>query len=242
MTGLRISELLGLTWCDVDFDNARLHIKKAKVLGQYKAPKTKGSIRSVELNRHALALLRELYKTTGQRRGRKIAVLQLDNKTKRSELVRPVFINTKTNNPFLHSAQYGKTFFDAFLKQAGVSHRGANQLRHTFASQCLTNGISKEWIARQLGHNTTQMVDIHYGRWLQGDAPDNAGKFGDAMASVFSSTPKASPEANNSQRKTTSSWAAHSCSNHLWSVPSRHQNEMLSRPFASQRKGGRAHA
>lgn len=185
LTGLRISELIALTWDCIDFEKLVIFVNKAKVLGKYKVPKTLGSIRIVEINQHALALLKKHYAVTGSLRSRVIRVLQNDNKTIDKQRVQHLFINTQTKKPFIDSKQYSRIFFTPFLMAADVKHRGPNQLRHTFASQCLTAGISKVWIAKQLGHNSTHMVDKHYARWLQSDAPDNSRKFSDAIGSVF---------------------------------------------------------
>jgi len=189
LTGLRISELIGLTWECIDFVNASLLVNKCRVLGDYKVPKTKGSLRHVELNKHALALLKKQFALTGSRKATQIKVLQTDNKSRKKMLVQHVFVNTKTNKPFIDSKQFGKTFFTPFLQTANVKHRGAGQSRHTFASQSLTAGISKEWLAQQLGHTGTKMIDKHYGRWLQEDAPDNAGRYADCLNTVFGIAP-----------------------------------------------------
>ena len=57
----------------------------------------------------------------------------------------------------------------------GVRHRGANQCRHTFASQLLSSYVPVEWVARQLGHADTTMVRKHYGRWIPNDTKSMAG-------------------------------------------------------------------
>jgi len=61
------------------------------------------------------------------------------------------------------------------IDKAGVRHRGANQCRHTFASQALTSDVPVEWAARQLGHSDTTMIKKHYGRWIPGDTRSMAG-------------------------------------------------------------------
>ena len=185
LTGLRISELLALGWNDIDWQRKELHVRRAKVLNDYKIPKTPGSIRTVELNELAVECLKEQMELTGSRRARTISVLQKDCKTWAKEKIRFVFYNSKTNQPFLHAKQFNKTFFTPFLKKAGVEHRGGGQLRHTFASQNLTAGISKEWLAGQMGHTGTHMIDKHYGRWMQPDAPDYANAAANHLADVF---------------------------------------------------------
>lgn len=185
LTGLRISELLAISWEDIDFINAKLKVKIALVDKQYKTPKTPGSQRTVELCASAISILTQQKLITGHRKARKISVLQRDNKTKKIENLSLVFYNTQTNQPFLSAKQFNKTFFTPFLISAEVKHRGAGQLRHTFASQALTSGISKEWIARQLGHESTAMIDIHYARWMCADAPDFVNRVEQQFSGIF---------------------------------------------------------
>lgn len=174
LTGLRISEIIALAWEDINWHKKELYIKRAKVLNDYKVPKTAGSVRTVELNALALDVLKAQFELTGKSKPRCVWVLQQDYKRKVKTHLSFVFINTKSSRPFLNAKQYGKTFFTSFLQNANVKHRGSSQLRHTFASQALTAGISKEWIARQMGHTSTKMIDDHYGRWIKADAPNCA--------------------------------------------------------------------
>ncbi len=185
LTGLRICELLALTWEAVDVDKAQLHVKIALVDNIYKTPKTAGSVRIVELCDSAVEILQQQHLITAHKKIVNLTVLQADNKTKKIERLSPVFYNSKTNKPFIHAKQFNKTYFAPLLKAAGINHRGAGQLRHTFASQALTAGISKEWIARQMGHTSTAMIDIHYGRWMSQDAPNNAAQVSKQFSSVF---------------------------------------------------------
>ncbi|GGB58209.1 site-specific integrase [Shewanella inventionis] len=185
LTGLRISELLAISWEDIDFINAKLKVKIALVDKQYKTPKTPGSQRTVELCASAISILTQQKLITGHRKARKISVLQRDNKTKKIENLSLVFYNTQTNQPFISAKQFNKTFFTPFLASAKVKHRGAGQLRHTFASQALTSGISKEWLARQMGHESTAMIDIHYARWMCADAPDFVNKVEQQFQGIF---------------------------------------------------------
>jgi integrase len=200
LTGLRISELLAISWEDIDFINAKLKVKIALVDKQYKTPKTPGSQRTVELCASAISILTQQKLITGHRKARKISVLQRDNKTKKIENLSLVFYNTQTNQPFISAKQFNKTFFTPFLVSANVKHRGAGQLRHTFASQALTSGVSKEWIARQLGHESTAMIDIHYARWMCADAPDFVNRVEQQFSGIF--TPQQNDEPINVDENT----------------------------------------
>ena len=81
LTGLRISELLALAWEDINWQRKELYVRRAKVLNDYKVPKTQGSVRTVELNELAIMLLKEQLKFTGSKRERALSLLQIDNKT-----------------------------------------------------------------------------------------------------------------------------------------------------------------
>ncbi len=195
LTGLRISELIALCWGDINWQRRELYVRRAKVLNDYKTPKTSGSVRTIELNELAITVLKEQVKLTGSKRVRTISVLQADSKTWIKEKIRFVFYNNKTYQPFLNAKQFSKTFFTPFLKKAEVQHRGVGQLRHTFASQNLTAGISKEWLAGQMGHTGTHMIDKHYGRWMRADAPDYANAAADHLADVLGHPEATSVEA-----------------------------------------------
>lgn len=194
-TGLRISELLALSWEDIDWDKKTLFVRRAKVLQNYKVTKTTDSTRKVELNDLAIAVLRKQWSLTGNNEVIQISVLQDDNKSYVTESVRIVFYNSQTDQPFLHAAQFNTAFFRAFLEKSGVAHRGVSQLRHTFASQNLTAGISKDWIAMQMGHTDTGMIDSHYGQWIPADSPNYSQASARHLAQAFGhALPDLSPE------------------------------------------------
>jgi integrase len=187
LTGLRACEYLALSWDCVDFDKSVIQVNKAVVLGNYKLPKTKESIRTVELSAHAVKILKNQFEITGRLKSRVIRVLQKDNKTKVKQSVQHVFVSSPTKKPFRDVKEFSTTFFTDFLRKAGVNKRGANQVRHTFASQSLVAGISMEWIRIQMGHTTTHMIEKHYGKWMNVDAPDYSQKLGKALDIVFDS-------------------------------------------------------
>ncbi len=47
-----------------------------------------------------------------------------------------------------------------------IKYRNPYQLRHTFASQLLSQGENPAYIAKLLGHKTVEMVQRTYGRWV----------------------------------------------------------------------------
>ena len=63
-----------------------------------------------------------------------------------------------------------------------MRRRRPYQTRHTAATLWLASGESPEWIARQLGHNSTQMLFRVYSRYV----PDLSGRDGHAFEQMLS--------------------------------------------------------
>jgi len=85
-----------------------------------------------------------------------------------------VFTNSNNQNFWSDSESFNKGFFKTHLEKAKIRHRGANQARHTFASQLITAGINERWIAKQMGHTSIAMLEKHYGKWMSEEIPDMA--------------------------------------------------------------------
>lgn len=129
--------------------------------GQYKVTKTISSEREVELCDKTVAVLQELKFITSKLPSRPIVLTQEDNRAIKRENVKHVFISSDTGKAFTDDRQFAKRFLTPILAKLDIAHRGPGQIRHTFASQALTAGLSDVWIAKQLGHTSTLMVHRH---------------------------------------------------------------------------------
>lgn len=175
-TGLRISELMAVSAEAVNLDKKTLLVDLALVDGQYKTPKTRGSIRTIELSEQAVESLKTLMRLAEHRKAKKITVTRSDNRTQMSEQRTLLAYYSAKRRSYASVDEFRERFFRPFCQAAGVRYRGPSQFRHTYASQLLSAGISIEWIARQMGHTGTEMVVRHYGKWLMEDAPDYRGR------------------------------------------------------------------
>ncbi|NRF50127.1 DUF3596 domain-containing protein [Pseudomonas stutzeri] len=170
--GLSLSEIVALAVEDIDLDAGLLRVRRALVVGEFKVPKERSRTRTVELIDPAIELLREAMAEAEHASPVAITVTQRDNVTKRTESIRLLFRSSTSGLPW--NGKTVSTWFTSHLKKAGVRHRGANQCRHTFASQALSSYVPAEWVARQLGHTDTTMVRKHYGRWIPSDTKSMA--------------------------------------------------------------------
>jgi len=170
-TGVRISEWLCLAWEDIDLVKGEVYIKRAVVRGDYKVPKTKGSVRTVHLTRQAKEILLAQQSISKMNRKHTVEVTQSDKRRKKKESLTFVFPDTFTLEPYINSARVAERFFEAFLKKLNIRYRGPNQARHTFASRLLTTGAPERWIMREMGHTSIMMFEKHYGRWMDDEMP-----------------------------------------------------------------------
>lgn len=173
-TGPSVSEYIAVAWEDLDTTDWTMRIRRNRVEGLWKCTKNDSRTRTIEIMPAAREALLRQKANTFLNRPIDIRVLQRDNKTYLWESITPIFLNSATGEPFLGDQPVRDLFFRDHCKRAGVPYRGPNNCRHTFASQMLTLGLSKEWLKCQLGHRTTAMIDRHYARWIREDAPNMA--------------------------------------------------------------------
>lgn len=170
-TGLRSGEVCALAWEDVDFENKTIIVRRSTYDKRgLKTTKTDKE-RIVDLMPPAIAALKAQMKITYLYPA-KIHGVELPDKTFRKDKIRFVF------NPKAVKHQKGSDFdyycknalgksWRYHCKMAEVEHRNQYQLRHTYASWLITYGkISTSYLAKQMGHNSTAMVDKIYGKWL----------------------------------------------------------------------------
>lgn len=143
-TGMRTGEVHGLKWRRVDFERRLILVRESIVLGEEDELKTDESLRDVQMTQVVYEALKEQHKSTGK--GTYVFCNQagkpLDNKN---------FINR---------------VWSPLLRHLGLPHRRAYQMRHTAATLWLASGEAPEWIARQLGHTTTEMLFRVYSRFV----------------------------------------------------------------------------
>jgi integrase len=169
--GLSASELIAMAWEDIDFNRWTVRVRRARVDAEWKVPKEKVRERTVEILHPARAWLLKQRPISEHLPPIEITVRQRDNTSAQLRSIRPVWINTRTREYYPSDHAYSSRFLSGHLKKARVPYRALNQTRHTFASQMLSNYISKDWIINQLGHKNYDMLHKHYAKFIPSDTP-----------------------------------------------------------------------
>lgn len=144
-TGMRTGEVHGLKWKYVDFDRRLILIRESIVLGEEDELKTEDSQRDIQMTQVVYDALQVQAKST-------------------RKLSEYVFCN-KAGNP-LDNKNFNNRVWSPLLRHLGLTHRRPYQMRHTTATLWLASGEAPEWIARQLGHTTTEMLFRTYSRFV----------------------------------------------------------------------------
>jgi integrase len=97
--GLSVSELIALAVEDVDLDAGILHVRRARVAQEYKVPKERSRVRSIELISPALEILREISAALGPKEAIEIEVVQRDNIIRKKEKITFLFRNSVSRVP-----------------------------------------------------------------------------------------------------------------------------------------------
>jgi integrase len=147
--GLRLGEVLGIHYEDVDWDNQKLHIQHAvqTLVGQgvyLTEPKTDHAKRTITIPPSAfLVLTRHVEKeaiTTG-----------------------PLF---KTKNGTLYNPRNIQRYFEESIQEAGLPHIRFHDMRHTTATLLLTQGAHPKMVQELLGHSSISVTMDTYSHVL----------------------------------------------------------------------------
>ena len=141
-TGLRISELIGLTWADVDFAGEQIAVQHSIVKDIPQESTKSNKIRYVPLIKEAVQVLTR----------------------RKTEAGGDYVFSRKNNNDFL-KIEYCRRNIQRITKACGMRKIGWHLLRHSYASHLSEKGISVIVIKELLGHSDikTTMRYAHLG-------------------------------------------------------------------------------
>ena len=175
VSGLRKGELVALQWSDLDEANCTISVSKQAswdtehqlILSR---PKTGNSIREVSIPQDAVKLLKQEH------------AKHPDNPW--------MFPSGRTGE--MYHPDSVVTLHKRILKDAGLEHIRFHDLRHTFATLALQNGVDVKTVSSMLGHydaGFTLRTYTHVTRQMQQKAAEKMGSF---MAQIQSEHRKGS--------------------------------------------------
>lgn len=143
-TGLRIGELLALTWKDIDYEREILSVTRSchdswgengyqKIL---EPPKTSNSIRLIPIPKQLLGVLKKA----------------------RSEVGGTYVVDGEKS---VSVRSYQRTF-ELLQRKLQIPHKGFHALRHTFATRALECGIDVKTLSEILGHKNSNVTLNRY--------------------------------------------------------------------------------
>lgn len=156
--GLRIGELLALTWDDIDFISGFISVNKTCYDGKNNCrlvfePKTKSSKRTIPIPKQL------------------ISILKLKKQKSKSKYV------IEENGKMVIIRSYQRSFA-LLLKKLNIEHRGFHSLRHTFATRALESGMDVKTLSEILGHKNATITLNRYAHSLMEHKQEMMNKLG----------------------------------------------------------------
>ena len=168
VTGIRKGELTALLWSDLDEEKRTISVSKQAVGDRNRnvtisRPKTENSVRKISIPESAVELLRQKHEKHPENPW--------------------MFPSPKTGEMY-HPDSIAK-LHEKILKDTGLEHIRFHDLRHTFATMALQNGVDVKTVSSMLGHydaGFTLKTYTHATRQMQDQAAEKMGSF---MAQVL---------------------------------------------------------
>jgi len=153
-TGMRTGEIIALKWSDIDFDKKTINIKRSIRKGIESVPKTKTSVREIEILDVLLPYLIDYHKSTIK--GTKY------------------LFETSSGRPYASAEKISTCYWKRLLKQLDIPYRILYQMRHTFASMMIGHGEDILWVSNMLGHKDSSITLQKYARYIAHEKVERA--------------------------------------------------------------------
>jgi integrase len=180
-TGMRIGEVTGLEWGDIDFNGRFIEVRRSIVRGRVSTPKS-GKSRRVDMSPQLAGAL-EVHKTASKRKG-----LALGTGEPSSVFTNRIGGKIDLNN--WRRRVYNKVLTTARLRKIRIP-----DLRHTYATLRIAAGHNISDVSNQLGHHSVKLTLDVYNHWLPGQNKSEVDSLDNLHLTPHQSAPQAHPEA-----------------------------------------------
>ena len=147
-TGMRVGEIIGLRWKDINFDDNLISIKQAISQGVIDTPKTKSSIREIDMLKSVKTALINQYALTGKKKEGYVFL-------------------TKHNKHYQRAESITSHAWKPLISKCNIEYRILYQTRHTFASVMIQQGEEIGWVSMMLGHKNIGITLSKYARFIK---------------------------------------------------------------------------
>jgi len=173
-TGMRTGEVDGLKWQYIDFERRLIMVRETIVQGiEGEDTKTLESNRDIQMSQIVFDALQRQQKATGKFKGY-------------------VFCNRE--GQAMDHNNVTKRVWYPLLRHLDFKKRRPYQTRHTAATLWLAAGENPEWIARQMGHTSTEMLFKVYSRYVPNLTRRDGSAFERLLAGSFATVAETSNE------------------------------------------------
>lgn len=167
-TGIRLGELLALTWNDIDFNSGIMNITKTAYRIKENGiprivvdkPKTKNSSRIIPLPKQLIEILKKIKKQSNS-----------------------LYVLSTRNGGMVGTREYQKTY-QRILAKLDIPYKNFHSLRHTFATRAVEMGMDVKTLSEILGHKNPMITLQRYTHSLISYKTEMMNKMGKMLVAV----------------------------------------------------------
>lgn len=153
-TGLRIGEIIGLQWQDIDFYQRLILIQRNITRGKTTTPKSRSSRRHVRMTSQLIEILKQH------------KVYMTERTLKQGWKSIPEWVFTGEDGRPLNYGNFVHRVWNKAMDKSGMRRRTPHDMRHTYATLRLSKGDSLAEVSKEMGHSTTEITYRTYYKWL----------------------------------------------------------------------------
>lgn len=173
LCGLRIGEICGLRWTDIDFEKRTVNIIRSRLVSREKGiyekdPKSKTSKRTVPIPAPLIEDLKKYYKWF------EIADINFKKKLDQYYIASTIY-----RTPIYPTSM--RNWLCNFEEKNGFKHISCHGLRHTYCSILLSQNVPIQTVSRYMGHSDSTVTLQVYAHFI----PDTQEKVIDALDKLF---------------------------------------------------------